>query len=167
MSKRLFKQLNNLCQYENPVLAIIADNIWRDFYYSKSNYIHTVYLGILTTILCKYPKLRIVQLEDDSQFVDFLTSLDKKLCSDDASERPVPKMRKAKKIGEIQENCLAQIPGIGISMSKKLLHRFGSIQGISKATEKELQSIDKLGKITAGKIIDTLSNKYHVNGKKK
>lgn len=49
---------------------------------------------------------------------------------------------------------LDDIPGIGTTRSQRLLHRFGSIDGIRNASLEELQSVDGIGKETA-KAIDT------------
>jgi len=157
MDKRIYKQLNNLVQYDNPMIAIITDNIWRDFYFSKSKYIHSVYHGTLTTIVAKYPKVKILQFECDEDFVDFIVSLDKKLCDDEKHERPTPMMRKATSSQEIKENCLTAIPGVGIKMSKKLLKKFGSINNISKTKVDDLLEIEKLGKVVASRILEMLN----------
>jgi len=157
VSNRLYKQLNNLYQYENPVLAIIVDNKWRDFYFTHSKYVHKQYMGVLTTLMAKYPKLRIIQLETEEEFRDFLHRLHNKLVEDGHKERPTIKLRKARNIKEVKENCLAQIDGVGVSMAKKLIHEFGTINNISNCSEKDLTSIEKLGKKTAEKIIQTLN----------
>lgn len=157
LSKRLYSQLNNLCQYENPILAIITSNIWKDFYFCKSRYIHTVYIGMLSTIAAKYPKVRIFQFDDDEQFAKFLVSLEKKLTEESKGERPIPISRKATSIQEVRENCVAQIPGVGLKMSKNLLDRYQSINAIANAEVKDLLQIDKLGPKSATKIKEALN----------
>ena len=157
-SKRLYEQLNNLCQYEHPILAIVTDNLWRDFYFSHSRFIHDTYMGTISTIIAKYPKMRIVQFETDADFCRFLISLEKKINADGGpKERPKPMNRKATKPCEIKENCLCAIPGVGVPMSKKLLKKFGSVRGVSQASEEDLLSIEKLGKKTAKSILETLN----------
>lgn len=158
LSKRLYEQLINLCQYEVPILAVISDNIWKDFYFSQSRYIHNVYLGTFTTITAKFPKIRVVQFEDDEQFVNFLISLEKKLTEDGGEKsRPKPMMRKPESVQDIKENCLAQIPGVGIKSAQNLLRTYGSINQIANLTEETLQEIDKIGKKTAKNIVETLN----------
>jgi len=154
---RLFSQLNNLHQYEHPVLAIITNNKWKDFYFTKSRFVHSQYIGILTTLTIKYPKLKVMFFEDDDEFVMYLRNLHKKLIDDGYKERPIPKLRKAKDISEVKENCLAQIDGVGIKMAKKLLKKFKSIRSIADANKKDLMEIDKLGEKTAQKILEVLN----------
>ena len=156
-SGRLYTQLNNMYQYKNLVLVIVVDNKWKDFYFTKSRYVHKQYMGTLTTLVAKYPKLRIVQLENDDEFISFLKGLHKKLTEDGHKERPAIKLRKTKKIQQVKENCLAQIEGVGIPLSKKLLHEFGSINNVSNCSEKDLVKIEKLGKKTAENILKTLN----------
>lgn len=156
-SKRLYDQLINLCQADNPILAIISDNIWKDFYYSQSRYIHSVYLGTLSTITAKFPKVRIVFFEDDYQFVDFLLSLEKKLLEEGGiKERPKPFFRKPTSTKEMRENCLTGIEGVGIKLSQKLLTEFGSISGVCGASEDSLSEVEKVGKKTAKRIYECL-----------
>jgi ERCC4-type nuclease len=158
LSKRLYEQLINLCQYEHPILAVISDNIWKDFYYSQSRYIHNVYLGTLSTVTAKFPQVRILQFEDDDQFIAFLVSLEKKLLEEGGDkERPKPFARRATSLEDRKENCLAQIEGVGIKMAQKLLKEYGSINKIAQATEEALQEMDKLGKKTAKNIVETLN----------
>jgi ERCC4-type nuclease len=156
-SKRLYEQLINLCQYEKPILAIISDNIWKDFYYSHSRYIHSVYIGTLSTITAKFPNIRILFFEDDDQFVSYLISLEKKLLDDTKGERPKPKMRKVESIEESKENVLCAIQGIGIPTSKKLLEKFGSVNAVANATEEDLKTIEKLSDKNIKRIQETLN----------
>jgi len=157
MSNRLFEQLNNLYEYDNPILAIISENIWRDFYYTKSKYIHKQYIGVLSTLTCKYPKLKIVYFDTDDSFIDYMVSLDKKLNEDGKKERPAPVMRKAKSIQMRKENALTAAEGVGIPMAKKLLKKYGSIIQIASAEDDDMLKIDKLGKKTVKNIKELLN----------
>jgi len=155
--KRLYSQLNNLYQYEKPIIAIITDNIWREFYFSKNRYIHNSYKGCLTTITAKYPKANILQFENDEDFIDFLIGLDKKLTEEGKGVRPAPMMRRATSPREAKENVLASIKGVGVKMSKKLLHRYKSVNGVSNATVDDMIEIKKLGKVVAERIKEVLN----------
>lgn len=156
-SKRLFEQLINLQQADHPIIAIISDNIWKEFYFSQSRYIHNVYWGVFSTITAKFPKIRILQFEDDDQFINFLISLEKKLLEEGGdTTRPKPFSRKPTSIQDRRENCLTQIEGVGVPLSKKLLKEYGTIEDLCKATEESLSEIEKVGKKTAKSIYETL-----------
>lgn len=146
ISNRLYEQLNALCDYEHPILCIVMDNIWKDFYYSNSRWIHSSYIGTLGTLTTSYPKLKTIFLNDEKQLVDYIVSLDKKIHKEGASERPKPIMRKAKLDSEIRENILCMIPGLAVGKSKKILECFGSIKNVANASAEEIQMVEGIGK---------------------
>jgi len=157
LTKRLFEQLNNLCQYDFPIIAVITDNIWRDFYYSHSRYIHNVYIGVMSTIIAKYPKVRIVQFDDDDRFIDFLLSLDKKLTEEGKSESPKQFFKKPTSIQDRRENSLSAIQGVSIGKAKTLLGTKKSIKNICNSSIDELKEIEGIGPTLAKNIWETLN----------
>ena len=165
MSNRLFEQLNNMCQLGNPILAIITENKYRDFYRTKSNFIYNQYVGMLSTIMVSYPKVRVVFLENDSELVDFLLSLNNKINREGKTTRPSPVFRKVKSNDEVKENLLTAIKGISVPTSKKLLHHYGSIANVVSATIEDHMQVDKVGKKLAEKLYNILNEPYKVNGK--
>jgi len=159
-NNRLFEQLNALYDYDHPVLCIVADNVWKDFYFSKSRYIHKQYIGVLTTLTCKYPKLKVVFIEDDDMFVSYLASLYNKLMEDGASERPTPIHRKSKSMKVRCEDCLTCASGVGIKTAKRILKHCGSLEGVANANLDELELIKKVSKSAAKNVYDLIHNKY-------
>ena len=166
-NNRLYEQLNNLCNYEHPILCIICDNIWRDFYFSGSRYIHKSYLGTLTTLSLSYPKLKLVFLESDDMFGEFMASLYVKVNRDGKSSRPAPMMRRAKKIQTRMEDSLTCIQGVGVPMSKKILKEFNTLKNVANAKVEDLSKIDKVGKKKAENIYNLYNQPYKNNRKKK
>jgi len=156
-SNRLYEQLNNLCQYDHPILCITLQDLWKTFYFSRSRYIHRSYLGTLTTLTTKYPKLKIMFLQDEEEFISYVASLDKKIHEDGKSERPAPQMRRAKSIKVRKENSLTAIEGVSVTKAKKLLDCFGSIRNIANANLNELEMVEGVGKKLAEKIRETLN----------
>jgi len=156
-SNRLYEQLNNLCQYDHPILCITLNDLWKTFYFSRSRYIHRSYLGTLTTLTVKYPKLKVMFLQDEEEFISYVANLDKKIHENGKSERPAPHLRKAKSIKMRKENSLTAIEGVSIGKAKKLLECFGSIRNIANAKPPELEMVDGIGKKLAEKIRETLN----------
>jgi len=153
--RRLFTQLNSLIQYPNPILAIVGNNKWEQFYYSRNRYIHSVYLGTMTTILLSYPKVKIIQFDTEDEFVSFLTSLEKKLNEDGKhSERPKVMTRKPESLEDRKENSLSCAKSIGIKTAKVCLGRYKTIDDICKISLKELEGI--LGKKAAENLYELL-----------
>lgn len=165
-NNRLYDQLYNLLQYEHPVLVIISDNKYKDFYFRHSNFIHKQYAGMQVSLTC-YPKVKVVYLYDDDEFIDYIELLYKRITEKGTSTRPKPRARKPQNIDEIKENVLAVIKGVGIKMSQKLLHKYGSIEGVVNATVDDMTTIEKLGDKKAQHIYDILHTSYHKNGSKR
>lgn len=156
--RRLFTQLGNLIQYENPILAIINENKWESFYFSRNRYIHNVYIGTLTTILLSYPKIKIMYFDTDNEFISFLVSLEKKLNEDGKSGcRPSPMMRRPQSLDDRKENVLCAVSGIGVLSAKKLLAKFKSVNAIANASEEELKTVEKIGDKVIKNIKETLN----------
>jgi len=167
ISNRLFEQLNALYEFEHPILAIISENVWKDFYFSRSKYIHKQYIGLLSTLSAKYPKLQVMFFDTDEMFIAYLESLYKKLTSDGSSERPQPRLRKAKRIEEVQENFLCSVKGISVKSSKKILKKFKTIENVCKATSEDIQKVDKINKKQSEDLYNVLHHEYHCRKKKK
>jgi len=167
ISNRLFEQINALCEFEHPILAVISENVWKDFYFSHSKYIHKQYIGLLSTLSAKYPKLQVMFFDTDEMFVAYLESLYGKLTSDGKSCRPQPKTRRAKRIEEVQENVLYAVKGISVKSTKKLLKKFETIERLCSAPVEEIQQIDKINKKQAENLYEVLHHKYHCKKKKR
>ena len=156
-SNRLYEQLNNLCQYDHPILCITLRDLWKTFYFSRGRYIHRSYLGTLITLTTRYPKLKVIFLQDEDEFISYVAALDKKIHENGKSERPAPQMRRAKSIKMRKENSLTAIEGVSIGKAKKLLDCFGSVRNIANAKPVELEMVDGVGKKLAEKIRETLN----------
>ena len=165
--KRLYKQLNNLCQHKYPIVAIVTDNIWKDMYFSKNRWIHSTFEGALITIHAKYPRVKIIWFDTDEDFCKFLIKMDTKLSEEGSKERPSPMLRKVDTIEERMENLVSAIEGVGIPLSKKLLREYKTIHNLSRASIDDLQKMDKVGKKTATNIHNTLNYVYKKNGNNK
>jgi len=157
ISHRIWEQLNNLCNYEHPILAYNVENLWKMFYFSQSRYVHKQYLGVMTTLCTKYPNLKVVPYHGEDQFIEFILSLEKKIHDTGDKTRPAPMMRKARSIEQRKENCLSGIEGISIGKAQKLLDCFGSIKNISNASEDELKMVEKIGPKLAKNVWETLN----------
>lgn len=156
IDRRLFEQANNLCEAEHPVIAVVTENIWKDFYFSRSRWVHKQYLGTIATLTAKYPKLQIIHLDSDDMFIDFLALLHKKLTEDGNKERPSPVMRRAKSLEMRKENMLCAVDGVSVATAKKLLKKYKTIENLCTAEVKDLILIEKIGQKQAEKIYKIL-----------
>jgi Fanconi anemia group M protein len=141
ISKRIFRQLNELKQHPLPILLIEENNKGHKL---ENNQIR----GFILSVLTQY-HIPIIFSQDEYETAEYLTLLAKKDASSPSSQR-------AKKILlSAEENIryiLEGFPGIGPQNSKKLIKKFGSIRNVINASSEELRSI--LGK--KSKSIETL-----------
>ena len=61
------------------------------------------------------------------------------------------------------EYVVSSLPGIGVSMARKLLLHFGSIKELMKANQEKIVSIEGVGPKTAETIITIIEKKYKKN----
>lgn len=71
--------------------------------------------------------------------------------------------RKTFTIAQTQESVIEMLPMVGPKMAKKLLLHFGSIEGIARATEKELLDVDGLGEKKAKVIRKIIEAEYKID----
>jgi ERCC4-type nuclease len=159
-SKRIFDQLNGLCMYEHPILVITTKNLWKQFYFTNSRWIHSSYMGLLTTLVTSYPNLKLVFLEDTEEFVKFIVSLDKKIHDEGTSERSKFLAKKPVTIEDSMENVISGVKGVSIRTAKELLKNKKSVKAIANSTKEELMQIPNIGEKTANEIINTLCGEY-------
>ena len=82
-------------------------------------------------------------------------------------EQEEKKQKVAFKVGKkpqdekkLKEFIVSSIPGVSIILSKRLLEKFGSVEKVFSASEKELRSVKGIGEKLARKIKKILSEKY-------
>jgi len=155
-TKRIFSQLNELCNTGHPILCIINENIWKDFYHCKSSWIDKSYEGFLTTLATSYPTLKVFFFTDMKDYINFIVALDKKIHKEGSSSRPSPIARKPKSMQERKENMLCMIEGIGIPKSKLLLEKYKNIYDLCSANMIELKKVKGIGPKLADVIYKTL-----------
>ena len=63
---------------------------------------------------------------------------------------------------KMKEFIVSSIPGISTVLSKRLLEKFGSVEKVFTASEKELKSVKGIGEKLAKRIKKILSEKYEV-----
>jgi len=142
--KRIWLQAKNLSQYDHPIIAIITDNKWKDFYFRSGKYTHKAWTSTVATLACRY-NISVITIEDEDEFVNFLESLHKKLNDDKTTTRPDPIARKPRSLDDRKENALCAADGVSIKKAKQLLDCYGSVKNIANESEKKLQQAPGIG----------------------
>ncbi len=68
--------------------------------------------------------------------------------------------QKPKGMKEQQEFIVAALPSVGVSMARKLLEHFGSVEKVFAATKEDFVAIDGVGEKTALRILDVVQKEY-------
>ncbi len=155
IDKRLINQLIILKEnFDIPLLIIEGeDNIYslRDFHPNSIR-------GIIATIAIDFqiPIINTKNYRDTAKYISLIANRLEK------TRKPLsltPK-RRALTINEKQIYLVESLPGIGPTISKSLLKEFKTIKKIINADEKELQKVEKIGKIKAKELKDLFEEEF-------
>ena len=152
---RLWTQARNLSYAERPILAIVGRNKWKEFYFTKNRHVHLAYNGAIISLVKDFG-LSIISFDDDTDFVNFLDSINKYAEKKSKGSRPVKLAKRPTTLEDRKENLLSAIEGVSVSKAKILLESFGSIKNITNATIDDLKKVKGIGKKLAENIYKTL-----------
>ena len=151
IDKRLFKQLKELKNYERPILIIEGDRFER----LEENVIK----GAILSIVLDY-HIPILFSKSPEETADILLKLAER--EQLKNKRPV-EIRTGKKpmsLRERQRFIVESFPDVGPVTAENLLLSFGTIENIVNASEEELMKVEGVGKATARKIKEVLTERY-------
>jgi len=151
--KRIWIQAKNLSQYEHPIIGIISENKWKDFYFRKGRHIHKSWISTIATLSSRY-NISVLTFDSEGEFIDYLVALDNKLSSEKDSVRPDPIARKPTSLQERKENTLCAAEGVSIKTAQQILECYGSVENVANETIEGLQKIKGIGEKTAQSIYD-------------
>ena len=141
-------------KFDIPLLIIEGeDNIYslRDFHPNSIR-------GIIATIAIDF-QIPIINTENYRDTAKYISLIANRL---EKTRKPLsltPK-RRALTINEKQIYLVESLPGIGPTISKSLLKEFKTIKKIINADEKELQKVEKIGKIKAKELKDLFEEEF-------
>lgn len=148
MNKRLFSQLENMKQYENPLL--ILEN-YQDLDLSETKLNENAIRGLLLSISIDY-KIPIIFSKDPKETATFISLLLKRKKSE-ISLRSKIQMSDSQRLQFILEG----FPLIGPITAKKLLNKYKTIKATINAPKEEIKPF--LGK-KADKFLELLKKEY-------
>ena len=148
LNKRLFIQLENLKQYENPLLIIES---YQSLNLEETNLNENAVRGLLLSISLDY-KIPIVFTKDPKETAIFLNLIAKKKKSE-ISLRAKLKISDSERLQFILEG----FPNIGPITAKKLLKEYKTLKNTILAKEEEIKSL--IGK-KADKFLELINKTY-------
>ncbi|MBS3109526.1 DEAD/DEAH box helicase [Candidatus Woesearchaeota archaeon] len=153
---RLLSQLKNMKQsYERPV--VIVEGI-EDIFSLRKVHPNAI-RGMLATIAVSYgiPIMQTKTAKDSAALIYIIAKREQ----EEGERGFMPHgEKKPLSIKELQEYIVSSFPGVGGTLSKPLLKRFGSVKNIVNASEDDLQQVDLIGGKKAKAIREALDSEY-------
>jgi Fanconi anemia group M protein len=154
IDKRLFPQVKRLVQaYSRPVMILEGEDL-----FMRRRISQEAIMGALSSIAVSF-KLPIVSTSDPKETAKFISVLAKK-----EYQTGVPLGTRGQKghmsTKERQEFVVEGLPNVSVTIAKRLLAHFGTVENITHASIKELCQVKGVGKQTAKEIRDVLEAKY-------
>ncbi len=156
LDNRLLTQANLLRQTFPRALIIVEGT--ESIYSVRNLHPHSV-MGMLATINVSYG-IPIIYTKDPFETARMLLFIAKREQDETGKDVSAIGMRKAQTLHEQQEQLVASVFGIGPTLARPLLERFGSISGIVNASVDELREVPLIGEKKARKIKEVFESRY-------
>ena len=154
VDERLFSQLPELQQFENPVLIIEGEDL-----YSHRDVHPNSIRGALSSIAIDH-KIPIIWTSDEKDTYEMLKTLAKREQEDQNRTVAIRGSKGARTEKELQEFVVAGLPDVNTKLAERLLERFGSIEKIFTVEAEELKQVEGIGEKTANQIRSLIEKEY-------
>ncbi|HLD33820.1 MAG TPA: DEAD/DEAH box helicase [Candidatus Nanoarchaeia archaeon] len=151
---RLMEQLKNLkANFSKPLIILQGD---QDIYTVRKVHPNAI-RGMLATITVSFgiPLLQTKNAQETAALLAMIAKREQDTARDISlhSKKPLT-------MAEQQEYVVASFPNLGLKTAQQLLKHFQSIENLAKASIGDLQHVEGVGKITAERIKNVLTEKY-------
>ena len=152
---KLFKQIAQLRDaYSRPVLILEGEDLL-----TKRNINHNAIFGSLASITVDFG-IPILKTKDSSETADLLKIIAQREQKEDKKSIAIRGDKTQMSIRERQQFIIEGLPNVSAVIAQRLLSHFGSIKGISNASEKELLEVKGVGKNIAKDITNIINANY-------
>jgi len=155
VDQRLFEQIQELNQFENPLIIIEGDEL-----YSHRRIHPNAIRGALASITVDYG-IPLIWTSSDEETAEMLKTLAKREQEEKDKEVAIRGKTSPKSDKELQKFVVAGLPDINTKLAERLLEEFGSIQKILTASETDLKKIEGIGEKKASKIVELVRKDYN------
>ncbi len=153
---RLLHQVRALKQNFEKPLIIIEGN--QDMF-SVRNIHPNALRGLLATIAVSFgvPMLQTKNYKDTAGLIIAIAKREQEEYGKDYSPH---RLKKPMTLREQQEYLISALPGVGPSLARPLLSRFGSVKEIMNSDVDKLKDVEQIGDVKANKIREVIDNSY-------
>jgi ERCC4-related helicase len=154
VDQRLFSQMPDLQQFENPVIMIEGKEL-----YSHREVHPNAIRGALASIAIDHG-IPILWTEDEEDTAEMLKTLAKREQEENDRTVSIRGTRSVKSEAELQQFVVAGLPDVNTKLAERLLEEFGSIHGVFTASNSELMNVEGIGEKTADNIRSLIQRDY-------
>ncbi|MEM4244743.1 MAG: DEAD/DEAH box helicase [Candidatus Nanoarchaeia archaeon] len=156
IDKRLLAQIKELRNnFESPLLIIEGEE---DIYAIRKVHPNAI-RGMLSSIAIDY-NVPIIYTKNPKDTAEFIHTIARREQEGKEKEFPLRLERKPLTTKEQQEYIVESLPGVGPSLAKSLLNKFGSVSNVFNASKDELQEVNNLGPKKADDIRRVVDESY-------
>ena len=154
IDNRLFDQLQELTQFDNPVIIIEGENL-----YTHRDIDPKAIRGAISSLALDY-QIPTIWTDDEEDTVETLKSLARREQEQEDREVQVRGTKSGMTDEETLEFIVSGIPDINSKIAERLLEEFGTVRDIFTASPSELEEVEGIGEKTADKIVDYATKNY-------
>jgi Fanconi anemia group M protein len=154
IDNRLFEQLQELQQFDNPILVIEGENL-----YTHRDIDPKAIRGAISSLAIDY-QMPLIWTDDKKDTVETLKALARREQEEKDREVQVRGSKSGMTPDEILEFIVSGIPDVNTKIAERMLNEFKTVENVFTASEKELQNVEGVGEKTASKIRKYSTRKY-------
>lgn len=156
VDKRLFSQVVRLVDaYEAPLLVLEGEGSLFDRRGLHPNAVR----GALASLAVDY-RIPVLVSRSPRETAELLVAIARREQKEEKREVGIRGKPRLMSISEQQRFIVESLPGVGPLLAKSLLKKFGTVEKVMTAEEKELMEAEKIGEKTARMIRKVLTTKY-------
>ena len=155
IDKRLMEQVIRLKKsYPRPIMIVEGEGL-----YSKRSIHPNAIRGALASLVLDFG-IPILFSQDEKETASFLNALLKREREERKGEIQIRGEKKAMSFKDQQEYLVAGLPNVNITIAKRLLREFRSVQGVFDASAEDLEKVHGIGRKKADEIRKVLTIIY-------
>ncbi len=155
IDQRLFEQIQELKQFDNPIIIIEGDDL-----YSHRKIHPNAIRGALASVTADY-NIPIIWTDDEKETAEMLRVLAEREQQEKDKDVAIRGNTYSKSDKELQEFVAAGLPDVNTKLAERLLKEFSTLESVFTASEEELKDVEGIGDKKAEKILSLLKKDYN------